>query len=58
MPVGLLTISASDESEGELNEEKRALYRALKEIAFDYRAGHLSDDDYQALRGRYEARAA
>lgn len=43
---------------GELNEEKRALYRALREIEFDYRAGHLAEDDYQALRSRYEGRAA
>lgn len=57
-PAGLLAISSADDLAGELEEEKRALYRALREIEFDYRAGHLSDDDYQALRGRYEARAA
>ncbi|MBI4588747.1 MAG: tetratricopeptide repeat protein [Candidatus Rokubacteria bacterium] len=42
----------------ELNEEKTALYRALKELEFDYQAGHLSEDDYAALRSRYESRAA
>ena len=42
----------------ELLEEKTAVYRALKELAFDHEAGHLSDDDYQALCSRYESRAA
>ena len=42
----------------ELLEEKAAVYRSLKELAFDHEAGHLSDDDYQELRDRYEARAA
>ena len=42
----------------ELNEEKTAVYRALKELAFDHEAGHLSDDDYEGLRARYESRAA
>ena len=42
----------------ELAEEKRAIYRALRELAFDQQAGHLSEEDYAALRDRYEARAA
>ena len=42
----------------ELDEEKASTYRALKELAFDHEAGSLSDDDFQALRERYEARAA
>ena len=42
----------------ELAEEKAATYRALKELAFDHEAGALSDDDFQALRDRYEGRAA
>jgi tetratricopeptide (TPR) repeat protein len=42
----------------ELAEEKRALYRALRELEFDHQAGHLSEDDYAELRNRYEARAA
>ena len=35
-----------------------SVYRALKELAFDHEAGHLSDDDYEGLRARYESRAA
>ena len=42
----------------ELMEEKATVYRSLKELAFDHEAGHLSDDDYQELRDRYEGRAA
>ncbi len=42
----------------ELAEEKASTYRALKELAFDHESGSLSDDDFQALRDRYEGRAA
>jgi tetratricopeptide (TPR) repeat protein len=42
----------------ELMEEKASAYRALKELQFDYEAGHLSEDDYRGLRDRYESRAA
>jgi cytochrome c-type biogenesis protein CcmH/NrfG len=42
----------------ELAEEKATTYRALKELSFDHEAGSLSDDDFNALRDRYEARAA
>jgi cytochrome c-type biogenesis protein CcmH/NrfG len=42
----------------ELAEEKASTYRALKELTFDHESGSLSDDDFQALRNRYEARAA
>jgi tetratricopeptide (TPR) repeat protein len=42
----------------ELREEKTSVYRALKELTFDYEAGHLSEDDYRGLHQRYESRAA
>jgi cytochrome c-type biogenesis protein CcmH len=42
----------------ELEEEKAALYRALRELEFDHEAGHLSDADHGSLRERYETRAA
>ena len=48
---------ASDDRRLELEEEKSALYRALRELEFDHDAGHLSDPDYQGLRERYESRA-
>jgi cytochrome c-type biogenesis protein CcmH/NrfG len=47
-----------DDRRLELEEEKAALYRALRELEFDHEAGHLSDADYQGLRERYETRAA
>ena len=40
-----------------LEDEKAALYRALRELEFDHDAGHLSDPDFQSLRERYESRA-
>ena len=48
----------ADDRRLELDEEKAALYRALRELDFDHEAGHLSDADYQSLRERYETRAA
>ena len=48
---------ASDDRRLELEEEKSALYRALRELQFDHDAGHLSDPDFQSLRERYESRA-
>jgi tetratricopeptide (TPR) repeat protein len=47
-----------DDRRLELEEEKVALYRALRELEFDHEAGHLSDADYDGLRVRYETRAA
>jgi tetratricopeptide (TPR) repeat protein len=49
---------APDDRRLELEEEKAALYRALRELQFDHEAGHLSDADYESLRARYETRAA
>ena len=48
---------ASDDRRLELEEEKSALYRALRELEFDHDAGHLSDPDFESLRERYESRA-
>ncbi|MBI1734529.1 MAG: cytochrome c-type biogenesis protein CcmH [Candidatus Rokubacteria bacterium] len=41
-----------------LERERARLYEALREFAFDYRAGKLSAGDYEAMRAEYEARAA
>ncbi len=48
---------SADDRRLELTEQKATHYRALKELTFDYEAGHLSEDDYQTLRARYEAHA-
>ena len=58
-PVGAASspARASDDRRLELEEEKSAIYRALRELEFDHDAGHLSDPDFQSLRERYESRA-
>ena len=53
-----LSAPRRDDKRLELAEEKASIYRALKELEFDHEAGHLSDDDYGAIRDRYEGRAA
>ncbi len=55
-PSGVLPVPP--DRRDELNEEKTAHYRALRELEFDYQAGHLSEADYSELRTRYEARVA
>ena len=55
---GLTADRPRDDRRLELEEEKTALYRALRELEFDHEAGHLSDADYEGLRERYETRAA
>jgi tetratricopeptide (TPR) repeat protein len=42
----------------QLEEDKRAALRALRELDFEHDAGHVSDADYADLRARYEAEAA
>jgi tetratricopeptide (TPR) repeat protein len=39
-------------------EAKGAALRALRELAFEHDAGHMSDADYAELRVRYESEAA
>jgi cytochrome c-type biogenesis protein CcmH len=41
----------------ELHAEKDNLLRAIKDLEFDLASGKLSNDDYRAMRSRYEARA-
>jgi hypothetical protein len=42
---------------GEVAERERSARDALRELEFDRRLGNLDDEDYQALRERYEERA-
>lgn len=42
---------------GEVAERERSARDALREVEFDRRLGNLDDEDYQALRARYEERA-
>jgi hypothetical protein len=41
----------------ELEREKQALLKALKELEFDHEMGKVSDADYQEIGGNYRARA-
>ena len=41
----------------ELRGEKDTLLRAIKDLEFDLASGKLSDEDYSAMRSKYEARA-
>jgi cytochrome c-type biogenesis protein CcmH len=50
--------AADAEGRSPLEGERLSLYDALRELAFDHRAGKLSDADYAAMRAEYEARAA
>src|SRR5262249_57017490 len=38
-------------------EKKRAVLRALKDLAFERSVGKISDEDYQALVAKYRAEA-
>ena len=40
-----------------LEKEKELAYGAIKEAEFDFQMGKLSEEDYTALREKYEARA-
>ena len=42
----------------QLMERKAAALRALRELAFEHGAGHVSDADHAELRARYEAETA
>lgn len=41
----------------EVADGERLARAALREVEFDHSLGNLEDDDYQALRARYERRA-
>lgn len=48
----------SEEKFRRLNIEKESLYKALKEIDFDYELGKLSKEDYEELQKKYKLEAA
>jgi hypothetical protein len=48
---------ASGKRKKELEREKQALLKALKELEFDYQMGKVSEADYQEIGGNYRARA-
>ncbi|MFQ5722462.1 MAG: zinc ribbon domain-containing protein [Candidatus Aminicenantales bacterium] len=40
-----------------MEEKKRAIYSALKELEFDFKMGKLTEEDYYKLKSRYEREA-
>lgn len=42
----------------ELTERRDAIYRAIKELEFDYQVGKVSEGDYRAFQGQLKAQAA
>ena len=41
-----------------LLSRKDSIYTAMKDLEFDYSTGKLSDEDYEALRDKFERQAA
>lgn len=55
-PLPLLPLPT--DAREQLLERKAAALRALRELDFEHRSGHVSDADHADLRARYEAEAA
>ena len=58
--LGLEQVRAADaaaEPVSEVADRERIAKRALRDVDFDYRLGNLDEEDYLALRDRYERRA-
>lgn len=55
---GVASAGAEDGDREELRRERDSAYRAIRELDADYRLGHLSREDYEALRADYVDRAA
>jgi tetratricopeptide (TPR) repeat protein len=55
---GRALLAVPADAREQLQERKRQALRALRELAFEHEAGHVSDDDFADLRARYEAEAA
>lgn len=41
----------------ELEAQKAEIYKAIKDIDFDFQMGKLSQEDYDELRGQYKSQA-
>jgi tetratricopeptide (TPR) repeat protein len=55
---GAVLLPLPPDARDQLEEDKRAALRALRELDFEHASGHVSDADYADLRARYEAEAA
>jgi len=52
------TVDPTAEKLKSLDNQKEALYSAIKDIEFDYGLGKLSEDDYGELKNKYKLEAA
>lgn len=51
------TGDAGSDALADVAERERSAKMALRDVDFDYRLGNLEENDYEALRTRYEGRA-
>jgi hypothetical protein len=56
-PPPVETAQVSSRRKKELEREKAALLKALKELEFDHEMGKVSDVDFREIGGQYRARA-
>ncbi len=56
-PEAIDVARATGRRKKELEREKTALLKALKELEFDYQMGKISDADYKEIGANYRARA-
>jgi len=56
-PAAVENARASGRRKKELEREKAALLKALKELEFDHQMGKVSDADFREIGGQYRARA-
>lgn len=56
-PAEQAPLSEPEDEAARWEKQKTDAYSAIREAEFDRQMGKLTDDDYQMLRERYEARA-
>ena len=56
-PPAVETAQVTNRRKKELEREKAALLKALKELEFDHEMGKVSDGDFREIGGQYRARA-
>jgi hypothetical protein len=56
-PPPVETAQVTGRRKKELEREKAALLKALKELEFDHEMGKVSDNDFREIGGQYRARA-
>lgn len=57
LDAGAATSAADSDALADVAERERSAKMALRDVDFDYRLGNLEENDYSALRSRYERRA-